>query len=272
MQKSKMMKKGAVAAVLVGCLALTGISAYFTDGDSATNNFVVGKISTDLIQPHWDAAAATKVTPLAEISNDPAIFNDGVNDAFVFLTVEIPYANVKTAELDGTVKAAADTQLFTFGHDGQEGVNDSWVEVPSARVTTYNEAGNADSGIKSVKYVYAYAADENTLTALAKGETTDNLFDYVKFCNAVEDQGLETTAKDIEIKAYAIQTQNITETGKYDGKNDDGTTVAAKVFEVVSKADPSLVKENEAANTDIVTGNEAGATSSVTQTGADEIK
>ena len=195
MQKSKMMKKGAVAAVLVGCLALTGISAYFTDGDSATNNFVVGKISTDLIQPHWDAAAATKVTPLAEISNDPAIFNDGVNDAFVFLTVEIPYANVKTAELDGTVKAAADTQLFTFGHDGQEGVNDSWVEVPSARVTTYNEAGNAD-----------------------------------------------------------------------------GTTVAAKVFEVVSKADPSLVKENEAANTDIVTGNEAGATSSVTQTGADEIK
>ena len=276
MQKSKIMKKGAVAPVLVGCLALAGIGAYFTDSDEAVNNFTMGEVSTDLLEPHWDSAAATKVTSLAELSLDPSIYNYGVNDAYVFITVEVPYANIKTAELDGTVKAAADTQLFSFGHKGEgggeEGVNDSWVEVTSARETTYNEDGNPDSGIKSVKYVYAYAADENNLTAISKGETTDNLFDYVKVVNAVEDQGLETTAQEIKVEGYAIQTQNIVETGKYDGKNDDGTTVAADVFAVVSKANPANTKENEAKDTDIIAGNEAGATSTVTQTAADEIK
>ena len=45
MQNKKRMKTMIAATAMIGVLAIGGISAYFTDGDTATNTFTVGRIS-----------------------------------------------------------------------------------------------------------------------------------------------------------------------------------------------------------------------------------
>ena len=51
MQNKKRMKTMIAATAMIGVLAIGGISAYFTDGDTATNTFTVGKVSIDLQEP-----------------------------------------------------------------------------------------------------------------------------------------------------------------------------------------------------------------------------
>lgn len=47
------MKRMVAATALVGVLLIGGISAYFTDTDSTTNNFTVGKIDIELHEDNW---------------------------------------------------------------------------------------------------------------------------------------------------------------------------------------------------------------------------
>ena len=54
MQNKKRMKTMIAATAMIGVLAIGGISAYFTDGDTATNTFTVGKVSIDLQEPNWN--------------------------------------------------------------------------------------------------------------------------------------------------------------------------------------------------------------------------
>ncbi|WP_291236988.1 TasA family protein, partial [Frisingicoccus sp.] len=93
--KKSSMRTLALTAILAGTVSIGGIMAYFTDGDTATNTFTVGKISLDLQEPSW--VPPTNITPGQEIAKDPQIKNDGNNEEFVFLKVTVPYANVVTA-------------------------------------------------------------------------------------------------------------------------------------------------------------------------------
>ena len=52
MKKNKTKTMG-LMALLIGTMSIGGIMAYFTDGDTATNTFTVGKISIDLQEPEW---------------------------------------------------------------------------------------------------------------------------------------------------------------------------------------------------------------------------
>ena len=47
MQNKKRMKTMIAATAMIGVLAIGGISAYFTDGDTAPTTFTVGKVSID---------------------------------------------------------------------------------------------------------------------------------------------------------------------------------------------------------------------------------
>ena len=67
----------ALSAALIGVLAIGGALAYFTDGDTATNTFTVGKISLDLQEPNW--VPPEDITPNQEIEKDPQVENDGIN-------------------------------------------------------------------------------------------------------------------------------------------------------------------------------------------------
>lgn len=197
-----------VAAAMTACLAVAGIGAYFTSTDTKTNNFTVGKVAVTLEEPNWNEANAKNITPNQTIKKDPQIKNTGVNDAFVFMTVEIPHKSVATAGADGTKKVAADTELFTLN-----GLSDEWKLV-----------GQKQTVGDVVKYVYAYTGTGTNCAPLAATKTTPKLFESVTFANLVENAELEGKAQNINVKAYGIQTNNI----------NGGKTAPADVWAVVS--------------------------------------
>ena len=190
-----------VALILVVCLGIAGVMAYLTARDTAVNEFTVGELSIDLQEPAWDALpdsdgdgipdAAENLSALKEVDKDPQIYNDGNNDAYVFLEVIVPYRNVQTSNDNGTKNESADTQLFTWT------VNEGWEQVGDM---TDNEDG-------TYTYVYAWAADDE-MTVLLPGDTTGTLFDKVIFANIVEGQ-IPGEELEIIINAYGIQASNI---------------------------------------------------------------
>lgn len=196
-----------IALTLVLAMGVAGISAYFTDAETVTNTFVVGDVSLDLEEPSWDPDPEDPVVPNEEVEKDPQIKNDGTNDMYVFLKVEMPYAEVITANTDGTKNAAAWMELFTYE------INDGWVAMG---------APVADKVNGTYTQIYAYAADDEMI-ALSKDVTTPALFDSVKLQNIVEGQNIEGSTENIVITAYGIQTDNI----------NGGKTDPAGVWEVV---------------------------------------
>lgn len=217
--KNRQRKTVLLAAVLAGVMSIGGISAYFTDGDTATNTFTVGKISLDLQEPNWDPEHGKDLTPNVVIKKDPQVRNDGVNPEFVFLEVIVPYANIVTAEKNGEKNAAADTDLYSYT------VKEGWTQIGSVKKDTKN---------KTNTYVYVYG---NTVkcTELERDAVTPTLFDSVTFVNLVEDQKLEKSVQQIAINAYGIQTTDL----------DGGKTAPSDVWTVLSKQIPSTVVETE---------------------------
>ncbi len=235
-------KISVIALTLVACLMVAGVSAYFTDADTVTNTFTIGKISLDLQEPNWDPDIPDSIVPEQEFAKDPQIVNDGINDEYVFLEIIVPYANVKTANENGTVNNAADTQLFTWG-----AVNAGWSQVGTATKDTVNE---------TFTYVYAYTgADANTMEALKANANTGALFNHVEFANLAEDQAIAGEKLNIIINAYGIQTTNIND-GADDtltGENKDGATAPQYVWEVIKNANPSTAQGTENVKTDAKT-------------------
>lgn len=233
--KKKNLDKIVLVGALIGCMSIGAVSAYFTDADTATNTFTVGKISIDLQEPDW--VPPTDITPEQEFVKNPKIVNDGINDAYVFAEVVVPYANVVTANEDGTKNQAADTELFSYD------LKDGWIEVGTPA---------KDEIAKTVTHLYAYGTAD-AMTALVKDNETSAVFDYVRFANIVEDQQLEATSLEVMVNAYAIQTANLND-GKdaLDGNNADGVTAPDAVWAVVSAQIPATAVEGtEEVNTDI---------------------
>ena len=214
-----------LAAMMMGCLGVRGISAYFTAADTATNTFTIGNISLELKEPGWDAADAENILPGQDIRKDPQIVNDGVNDEFVFLEVVIPYANLKTVGEDGTWNEAADVELFSYDLNTTD-----WIQVGEAV---------KDTEEKTVTYVYGYAKN-GAMTALEKEDSTSALFEYVRFANVADSSDLDTTSLEMEINAYGIQTTNLNDGDTtIDGANDDGKTVPDEVWAVIHAKRPT---------------------------------
>ena len=204
-----------LACALVAALTVGGISAYFTDGDTVTNTFTVGKISLALQEPDWDPEAAKDMTPNQTVKKNPQIQNDGVNAEFVFMEVILPCEQLVTANGDGTLNAAADTELYSYT------VNAGWHQMDRMQ--------DAENG--TVTYLYVYGNAE-VCTELEAGATTPTLFDTVKIANVVEDQALEGQTREIVINAYGIQTANI----------NGGKTAPADVWAVLANQKPSTGK------------------------------
>lgn len=57
--KKKRIGKLALVSLLIFVL-VGNILAYFTDGDTATNTFNVGKVSIDLKEPNWSGSFQTQ--------------------------------------------------------------------------------------------------------------------------------------------------------------------------------------------------------------------
>ena len=166
------------------------------------------------------------------------IKNDGINDAYMFMKVTVPYDNITVVAQDGTKAAAkADTELFSYD------VKSGWIEIGTPVKDTKN---------KTVTHLYAYGT-ATQMTAVAANQKTNSLFDWVKFVNAREDEGLEGTTQNIKVDAYAIQTQNINDgKTKLDGINSDGKVTPTEVWAVLEKQAPTTdISVKEETNTDI---------------------
>lgn len=239
---NKNIKKYAVGAGLLACAAMAGIGAYFTGTDTASDAYTIGSIE---IENLFEATAAgnTDLTPLQEIDYSSAkIKNVGINDAFVFMTVDIPVADVYVADLDGKTEADHSVkELFVLDTDANMGAG--WVELGSAEAIT-NEGGQT----VAMRHVYAYANESNVLTELApEAETPESIFSVMKFINVADTKAdgsaVETEynieGRDdlaVEMVAYGIQTQNVKTDVAFAGDNEDGSTDAAVVWEVVKNA------------------------------------
>lgn len=179
------MKKNTVKIMtLAGILCLAsvgGVSAYLTDYEKVSNEFTVGKVDIELKEPEWKPEENKKIEPSKVIHKDPRITNTGTNDAFVYMEVSIPMANVEAAAENGERLGKKVQELFYFE------AKDSWMQL---------SVQNTES---RRTYTYAYKK------ILKPQETSEALFDTVKFLNLIEGQ-LDGQTFEIPVRAYAIQT------------------------------------------------------------------
>ena len=178
--------------------------------------FYCGNIDIQLLEPQYDESESERVniTPNKELTKDPQIQNKGNNDAFVFLKVTVPKADVKVASQDNQTFDQSMQELFDYSIDG------NWSLVKT-------ETGEATD-----MHVYVYGT-QNNCTVLAPGATTSVLFKdgKIKFKNVVEGQGLDETTLEMPVEAFAIQTTDLA---------GNGTTNPAEVW--------ALLEGNTASN------------------------
>lgn len=101
--------------LLTGVLCLAsvgGVSAYLTDYDKVSNQFTVGKVDVELTEDNWKPDDHKKIEPGKVISKDPRIKNTGINDAYAYLEVSIPTANVIAAADNGSRLEKRVQELF----------------------------------------------------------------------------------------------------------------------------------------------------------------
>ena len=200
------MKKKLVTGALLcafGAVAVTGGTlAYFTDDDAATNEFTVGNVTIDLVEPNWDASGsgdAPEVYPGEALAKDPMVKNIGANPCFIRVSVE---------GLD-CLKPAGDIIYRTNYTDGILG--EGWV-----------------------KHTDGYYYYTNIVEA---GKATTKLFEQIVIPTDLQN-GDGKTPFNVVVKAYAVQAQgangynwagvkamqgNVGEIAKWFGTSQDST-------------------------------------------------
>ena len=194
----------AAACVLVFTMVIGGTMMYLTDNDSATNTVTVGEVKIDLTEPNW--VDTNDVVPNQELPKDPQVTNTGVNDAIVFMTLQVPVENITLTADNGTKGTKANSELFWF-KDTADGASthannfdSNWIHLDTRDI-------GADLSGTTRTYVFAYN------TAVAKNQTTNPLFDKIQVKNFIENEIAAGKAEQIELKSYAIQASNVLESG-----------------------------------------------------------
>ena len=172
-KKSLVITLASIAAI--GAIGIGSTFAYFTDSKDATNSFTLGDIEISLTEPSWKEANGVNILPLQTIAKDPTVKNTGDNDAYIFLKITVPTAEVK-AEGDD---AASVQELFTLNE-----VSANWTQISHT----------------TGEYVFAY----NSVVAPEK--STDALFKSVTLINLVEGDYSAIESLDIDVDAYGVQT------------------------------------------------------------------
>lgn len=192
-----------LAALLVLSAVAGGVSAYFTDTDRKVHTFTIGKIAIALEEPKWEQSMGdvlleeetNLIMPGETIFRDPQVKNTGSEDAYVFLTVQMPYGQLCTADANGTNREEEDMALYSYT------TNPNWIFLGSS----YGK--DTQGRYVSVKRLYAYADDSGSCIVLKPEDATTALFDSVTMRNiTLEPEEAENV---IAVDAYAIQASNL---------------------------------------------------------------
>ena len=222
----------AATCMLALCAFIGGAIAYLTDSDSTTNTFTIGEVRVDTVEPNYPGNGSDEVRDLValeEVPKDPQIKNTGKNRAVMFIQVDIPMANIITAQEDGTRNPQANTELFDYRTtDGTfDSVHDEWVLLETTyldtdrnvldensltyRIDRPGQIGDTTAVSGELKDVASYCRRlYGYETVVEEDETTTSIFDVVRSANIIEDQ-IDNTTQNIVITAYAIQADNIHE-------------------------------------------------------------
>ena len=208
-------------ALMLAFTGLFGIGAYFTGTDVKSDGYTIGEVSVEVLGDS-DVYSIQDLTPLQEWSFTRSVKNTGINDAYVYMTVTIPFELVDVANLDGTGIVGVgggsegdsfNTQLFQYGTNGAAGVGSEWKLVDAGKYGNsdivrladatssfigfngkllYEDSLTAEYGVTSlqnrtVTYIYAYVGDNgSTLERLAPDAETGVLFDTMKLFNVAD--------------------------------------------------------------------------------------
>ncbi len=214
-------KKTVIAAAVLALVVLVGgILAYFTDTEENVNVFTIGNVDITLTEAGWTEGSfvndvwtagtsgeysrdeAQNLTPNAVIPKAPIVTNVGSNDAYVFVKVTVPMDDAATATEAKNGTTPVNKELFTFT------LNSGWKEL----------SHNTATG----EYVFVYATGDHTGSGILKTEmsilnkaggatvATPAVFDQVTLIDLAEAPA--DLAPEIDVKAYAIQSNNIDST------------------------------------------------------------
>ena len=181
----------AALLVMVAILGVGGTLAYFTAEDSATNEFTVGNVKIDLIEPKWDEIGkheAKDAYPGEALAKNPQVVNTGKNPCFVRIKVE---------GLEQFVKKYGEDAMIGLRYIDAEGVYHEGINKTDWE---YNEA-DGYYYYKKVLATVATAGDAWNKGLVAK---TPELFSQIVIPTQLKN---DEVTKPVEIKAYAVQAQ-----------------------------------------------------------------
>lgn len=201
------------ACGLIGAIGTGATLAYFTDEETHTNTFTVGKVQIDGLEQHWDTTdndgdgvpdKSENLVPNQEVSKDPQIKNTGINDAIVFVKLTVPVKNVTLVSDDGTKSAKKPQEMFWF-KDATDTVSSHLNNFDPNWIHLAGEDTGTDLTGDSRSYVFGYN------TKIAKDQVTAPLFDKIQVKNIIEGEIAENEAQNIIVDYYAIQPTEILE-------------------------------------------------------------
>lgn len=198
----KKFKKSIVAlslSTIMLAIAGLGTLAYFTDTETASNSFTVGKVDIGLEEEKWDEENGKDITPGREIPKDPTVTVEANSvDSYVRMTMTMPSNVFGASNLD---KSKGEDYIIFEGMDTAK-----WGE-PQA-VTTGS----------SITLIYDY---KEIVTKSDTAKTLAPLFTSVKIADQTTNQVLEDLGNfDIVVGAYALQVEGFKVPENYDTLND----------------------------------------------------
>ena len=249
-----------LAVTLAAFTIVSGLVAYFTSGDVVTNSFSAATLQIKIIEPSWKPNQV--IVPEQKIDKDPYIVNTDEVPAYVFMQVTVPAQEIVVEEnTDGnnedkgkkiisnsiitdddgnTATVIHNTHtipLFRFINSAESYTSDQLSSEQEHNTGWYymnnHTTENKNSSGKVISYTYLYAwtgsNSDDTMAILYPSQTTDTpLFNKVIFCNAREDDSLSGSLQNIEIKAFAIQTDYLKSSEETESK-------AENVWQYLSK-------------------------------------
>ena len=212
--KNKTFKRSIAIVLCLAILAAIGIGAYLTDTEVKKDVYTVGNVQAEIVaNGDMELDNVGALLPGTIHRYERAATNTGINDAYVFMSLTIPYEMVGAANEDGTQIGERVRQLFIPGHaDGY--IGSEWKLVDVGHIGQYEIEDNGQYCGEhdqysvvvgdTITYIYGYIGDnaDGSLKALASGETTSNLVETMELTNLYNVFKIDG---EISTKLYTIQ-------------------------------------------------------------------
>lgn len=222
----------AVAAMLAILLASSSVVSYLVDKDEATNVIHIGKVDLSVSEPSYQESQT--IVPGSKLPKNPVVTNTGSLPEYVFLAVTVPKRNVTLLNekwetgTEGAKKTGmpANVELFrTFATNNNATPTDisdySTIDYTNIKIG-YNKVSTDGSteGWYYLESTIGSGSDPDVHyfgynKALAQNASTIPLFDYIQLKSFIEGEVsyTDTSAMNVDIRAYGIQSDNINLSG-----------------------------------------------------------